>query len=82
VTTAIRQHIDNDPDLKCRRDLLDSIHGVGEKTIALLLAFDIHSGRFANSRKAAAFAGLDPRLHESGSSVRGNPPLNDSPIHC
>ena len=38
---------------------------------ALLLAFCIHPGRFVNARQAAAFAGLDPRQHESGSSVKG-----------
>jgi transposase len=73
---AIRQHIDSDPDLKDKRDLLESIPGVGERTIALLLAFCIHPGRFDNARKAAAFTGLDPRLHESGSSVHGKPRLS------
>jgi transposase len=72
----IRRHIDNDPDLKGKRDLLDSIPGVGEHTIALLLAFCIHPGRFGNARQAAAFAGLDPRQHESGSSVHGKPRLS------
>jgi len=66
---AIRQHIKNDPDLKGKRELLDSIAGVGERTINMLLAFCIHPGRFGNARQAAAFAGLDPRQHESGSSV-------------
>ena len=72
----IRRHIDNDPDLKGKRELLDSIPGVGEHTIALLLAFCIHPGRFGNARKAAAFAGLDPRLHDSGQSVHGKPRLS------
>jgi transposase len=72
----IRQHIDNDPDLKEKRDLLDSIPGVGEHTIALLLAFSVHPGRFGNARKAAAFAGLDPRQSESGSSVHAKPRLS------
>jgi len=72
----IRQHIDNDPDLKGKRDLLESIPGVGEHTVALLLAFCIHPGRFGNARQAAAFAGLDPRQRESGSSVLGKPRLS------
>ena len=67
---TIRQHIDNDPGLKSKRDLLGSIPGVGEHTIASLLAFGIAPGRFGNARQAVAFAGLDPRQHESGSSVR------------
>jgi transposase len=68
---TIRRHINNDPDLKDKRKLLNSIPGVGEQTIALLLAFCVHPGRFDNARQATAFAGLDPRQHESGSSVRG-----------
>jgi transposase len=72
----IGRHIDSDPDLKGKRELLDSIPGVGKHTIALLLAFCVHPGRFDNARQAAAFAGLDPRLHESGSSVHGKPRLS------
>jgi transposase len=70
---AIREHLDNDPTLKDKRDLLDSIPGLGERTIAVLLAFAAHFERFGNARQAVAFAGLDPRQHESGTSVRGKP---------
>lgn len=72
----IRDHIDNDPDMRSRRDLLDSIPGVGENTIALLLAYGIHSQRFRNGRQAAAFAGLDPRQHQSGTSVNLPPRMS------
>jgi transposase len=72
----IGDHIDADPDMKNKQALLDSIPGVGERTIALLLAFCLHPGRFANARQAAAFAGLDPRQHESGSSVKGKPRMS------
>jgi transposase len=72
----IRDHIDNDPDMRNRRDLLDSIPGIGQATIALLLAYGIGPERFANGRQAAAFAGLDPRQHESGSSVKQRPRLS------
>jgi transposase len=72
----IRSHIDGDPDMKNKQALLDSIPGLGERTIAMLLAFCMHPGRFANARQAAAFAGLDPRQHESGSSVKGKPRMS------
>lgn len=72
----IRNHIDSDPDLRNKRDLLDTIPGVGERTIAMVLAFSLHHERFANARQVAAYAGLDPRQHESGSSVRGKPRLS------
>jgi transposase len=71
LSKKVRDHIDNDPDLKDRKALLNSIPGVGERTIALLLAFSLAPGKFANARQVTAYAGLDPRHHESGSSVQG-----------
>lgn len=76
LAQAIKAHIDNHPGLKQQRDLLDSIPGLGERTIAIILAFYANTGRFANSRQAAAFSGLDPRQRESGSSVKGKPRLS------
>lgn len=76
LAKAIRDHIDGDPTLKDKRDLLDSIPGVGERTIAILLAFYANLDRFGNARQAVAFAGLDPRRHESGSSVQGKPRMS------
>lgn len=76
VIQAIRDHIDADPDLRDKQRLLDSIPGLGERTIAVLLAYYANPQRFDNSRQAAAFAGLDPRQHESGSSVKGKPRMS------
>jgi transposase len=76
LTKRIRDHIDDDPEMKDRKTLLDSIPGVGEHTIALLLAFSLAPGRFDNVRKVTAYAGLDPRQHESGSSVCGRPRIS------
>ena len=76
LSKAIRNHIDNDPTLKDKHRLLDSIPGLGERTTAVLLAFLAEPARFGNARQVAAFAGLDPRQHESGSSVRGKPRLS------
>jgi len=73
---AINDHIDHHPDLKQQRELLDSIPGIGERTSAIILAFYADTSRFANSRQAAAFAGLDPRQYESGSSIKGKPRLS------
>jgi len=69
IEKAIREHINDDPGMRGRRDLLDSIPGIGERTIALLLAYLGTQCRFANARQFVAFAGLNPRQHESGSSV-------------
>ena len=76
LAKAINDHIDANPDMKDKKALLDSIPGLGERTIAVLLAFYGDPSRFGNSRQAAAFAGLDPRRHESGSSVKGKPRLS------
>ncbi len=72
----IQDHINDDPDMKNKRDLLDSVPGLGERTIAMLLAFCVHPGRFKNARQATAFAGLDPRQHESGTSVHAKPRMS------
>ena len=69
---TIAEHIDHHDDLRGRRDLLDSVPGLGETTIAWLLAYLGDGQRFGCSKQAAAFAGLAPRVHESGSSVRAH----------
>jgi transposase len=71
----IRDLIDRDPDLHQKQQLLDSIPGLGERTIALLLAF-VDDSRFDNARQCAAFAGLNPRQHVSGSSIHGKARLS------
>lgn len=70
IEKQIRDLTDDDPDMKHRRKLLDSIPGIGPKTSAILLAYTGLTLRFRQARQFAAFAGLTPRLHESGSSVR------------
>ena len=76
LVSTIRDHIDGDKTMKDKRAILESIPGVGERTIAILLAFYADLDRFSNARQAVAFAGLDPRQHESGSSVKGKPHLS------
>jgi transposase len=76
LAKVIRSHLDDDPGLRDKQRLLDSIPGLGERTIAILLAFYADWARFDNARQAAAFAGLDPRQHDSGSSVHAKPRLS------
>lgn len=76
LSRDIRNSINQDPDLKKKSDLLDSIPGLGERTIAILLAFFAEPQRFDNVRQLVAFVGLNPALHESGSSVRGKPRMS------
>jgi len=76
VIEQIKNHIDGDPDLHEKQRLLDSVPGLGERTIAVLLAFYAKPESFGNARQAVAFAGLDPRQHESGTSVKGKPRIS------
>ena len=71
----IREHINNHPPLRADRDLLLSIPGLGEATVARLLS-EINFKQYESARQVAAFAGLVPRLRESGKSVRGRARLS------
>lgn len=76
LAKEIREHMDGDDSLKDKHALLDSIPGLGERTIAILLAYYADLERFDNARQAAAFAGVDPRQHESGASVKLKPRMS------
>jgi transposase len=67
----IRDHIDNHPDLKKKKALLESIPGIGEATINMVLSEFSHIENFKNAKQLAAFVGVAPKERQSGSSVRG-----------
>jgi len=73
VEREIRQHFDDHPDLKRKRDLLTSIPGIGETTAGSLLAEIPHIDRFESAKAVAAYAGLSPRDRRSGTSIHGRP---------
>ena len=66
VRAQIVQHIDNDPDLRGRRDLLDTIPGLGKATIPVLLSVLADPSRFGSAKQCAAYAGLTPSERQSG----------------
>ena len=74
VQHLIRDHLDQHPGLRAQRDLLTTIPGIGEATAAVLIA-ELFDKRYASARQAAAFAGLVPRLVESG-TLRGRSRLS------
>lgn len=74
VQQLMRDHLDRHPDLRQQRDLLTTIPGIGEATAAVLIA-ELFDKRYSSARQAAAFAGLVPRLRESG-TLRGRPRLS------
>ena len=69
LTQRIRDHIDHHPDLKQQKDLLTSIPGIADVTATKLLAEIPSLERFQGASQLAAYAGLTPRQHQSGSSV-------------
>jgi transposase len=70
LRATIRQKIDDDPDLRGRRDLLATIPGLGEATIAhLLVLFSPHHG-FHNPKQVVAFVGLAPNPYQSGATLQ------------
>jgi transposase len=68
----IRQHLDRYPGLKEDRELLETIPGISERTATKLLAEIEHLRNYKSARQAAAYAGLSPRLMDSGTSVKSS----------
>jgi transposase len=69
VDEAIAQTIDNDSGLRRRRNLLLSISGVGEALAGVVLAELPGPDVLRSSAEVVAYAGLNPRLHQSGTSI-------------
>ena len=65
----IQDLIDKSPLLRQKRDLLTSIPGIGGGAAAKFLAEIPDISRFHSASQLAAYAGLTPRIHHSGSSV-------------
>ena len=68
---GINGHIDRHPDLKRDAELLGSIPGIGDTTVAKVLAYAGNVRRFTHAKALAAFIGVTPRQRLSGSSVKG-----------
>ena len=71
---AIDDHINRHPGLKADRQRLLSIPAVGNKTANRMLAV-LHSRKFTSAEQVAAFLGLVPVEHQSGSSIQKRPRL-------
>ena len=69
VKQQIQDLIKSYPDLRNKRDLLTTINGIGDITAAKFLAEVSDSSRFDSASELAAYAGLTPKNHHSGSSV-------------
>ena len=71
VLKQLRLLVNDDLEVKAQYDLLISIPGIGEITVFGLIANLPDLTRFKCAKQLAAYAGLNPGVRESGSSVRG-----------
>jgi transposase len=76
LTQEALQFIGEDPQLARRLELLVSIPGIGVTSALALLAELVRFGPDSDVRQWVAYAGLDPRLHLSGSSVAKKPAVS------
>ena len=67
----LRTHIQSHEPLQAQADWLDSIVGIGPDTAARLLAEIGDIKTFGSARQLAAYAGLTPQEHTSGTSGQG-----------
>ncbi|MFV1478643.1 IS110 family transposase [Serratia marcescens] len=75
VRKKISVHIDENPTLREKKELLKTIPGIGDATITQILSFIV--GRdFKKAKEVAAYLGLNPQQHESGHSVKGKTRLS------
>lgn len=84
VRRAIKDHISRDPELKKQDDLLQSVPGIGAVSASLILSF-MAGKEFAKAKAVTAFLGLNPRHHQSGTSVRGKTRMSkmgDARLRC
>lgn len=65
----IEKTIDDDDDLRGKRDLIESIDGIGPTTAATILAETPHIQNFESAKALTAYAGVCPQLRQSGKSV-------------
>jgi transposase len=75
IRKQIADLIKQNPHLKQRKDLLDSIPGLGKATVPHLLAELDNLDKFTHVREMVAFIGLAPKETLSGSSIKGKPRL-------
>jgi transposase len=76
LTRAARKLIAQNPQLRERFELLDSIPGIGETSGVQLLGELAVLAPDLDARQWVAYAGMDPREYSSGSSVHKKPRIS------
>ncbi len=71
---VIKKHLEAHPHLKKQRKLLLTVSGVGDKNVLYILVmvnrWGVLTGGEGDAKGLVAYLGLDPKPHESGTSVR------------
>lgn len=74
IENAIKEHLKAYPRLKEQKKLLLTVPGVGEKNVLYILVLMCRWWELTNhegdARGLVAYVGLDPKPHESGTSIR------------
>ena len=65
----LQDYYRDNPEQDKRRKTLKSIDGIGENSAAVLCS--IITDRFKHAKQLVAYLGLDPKEHQSGTSVKG-----------
>lgn len=65
----LKAHYRSHPEHDSRRKRLQTIDGIGENAAAVLCS--VITDRFTHAKQLVAYLGLDPKEHQSGTSVRG-----------
>lgn len=68
---SIQEHLKHHPTLAAEVALLDSIIGIGSTSAACIRAEIGVLERFESARQVAAYSGLTPQQHQSGTSIHG-----------
>lgn len=70
VRVEMDAFIEQDPDLRAKQKLLKSIPGVGEQSAQRFMAEIGDTSQYEESGQVVAHFGLNPRIFQSGTSVR------------
>jgi len=69
IEEIINQYVEKNQEIKEKKDLLESIPGVGEITALTFISIIGNVARFESSKKIGAYVGLVPRVYGSGDSI-------------
>jgi transposase len=69
IESEIKTWVNDDSELSKQVRLLTSIDGIGNKTAWAILAYLGDVSLFDNAKQVAGFAGLNPKITQSGSSI-------------